>query len=202
MALVAVAGLNVYQYLSHQLSAFVLEQQISRLDSEAIRLTRQVAARERDITELERQISDKSWELIELDQEILALSGRLEAARELAGIYQTNSRRYDLITGFLSRFSPGYASERFRASSSIVIMNMDSISRTFTITADLGEDTIVYMRTEGTDGTETVEAQWVDHWVDTTIGVRVTPIAHGATNIWFTNNHDWQTFQVLVIVTE
>jgi cell division protein FtsL len=199
VALAAVAGLNVYQHLSHQLTSYVLEQQIDRLDSETARLSRQVSARESDILELERQIVDKNFELLELDQQIVTLSGMLDAARDLAAMYAGNNRRFQTIRGFLARADAGYASENFRSNTSIMIVDIDDTSSFLTITADLGEDTIVYLSALGSP---TVDFQWVGHWVDTTIGVRITPLSVGATYLTFSNNKTWQTFQVLILVVD
>ena len=90
----------------------------------------------------------------------------------------------------------GYATENYRASTPILIMNRNDAAQTFNVISNYN-NTTVYL-SNSSDHVASVE--WTYKWTGNTTSVKVNPKNKGVSVITFTNNAYDTSFNVLVIV--
>lgn len=117
----ALAGLNVYQYLSYQNSA----------EADAV-----------IIDNLEQQAKIRNANLSSLNSQLTTLKQEITS-------YQTEAKMYHTICDFLKSGNAGYASSEFLASDSIIVISESTARKSFILTVAFESAVTVNVDTSG-----------------------------------------------------
>ena len=179
--LVASIGFNVMQYIQGKKT---IETVVSQTEK---------------IRELERTVSDQNNKISV--QENAMLSQRATISEQKATITSLERRAgyFDAICEEFKTGNIGYASNNFKSSESVIVVDKNERNRKFTLTANWtsgGTVSVDYFRS----GVATVAFD-NDSWTTST-KMTVRPWGSGVTAVTFSNNVNSQTFKVLIIVTD
>ena len=139
------------------------------------------------VARLQDKISENISTIDSKDSEISTLNSELADAQLIVD-------DYDTICSFLTSSDAGYASNSFRASNSIIVLNKTE-TKSFTLTA-----TFYGTYNIGMTGSSASVDFSQDTWYGTTTTINVTPYTEGITTATFSNSVNSQTFRVLVVV--
>ena len=105
---------------------------------------------------------------------------------------------YDTICKELSSGTIGYASNNFRSSESIIVVDKDETDRKFTLTANWTKGGTVYPSYSGNSARVSFDT---NTWTTST-KMTIEPECEGVTVVEFSNNVDSKTFKMIIIVTD
>ena len=91
----------------------------------------------------------------------------------------------------------GYATEDFRASTGVLILNKNDGKKTFNIITPYVYETTLWM---DNSAEHIIKHEWTEEWEGNVIPVYITPKSQGVAVLTFTNDANESTFRVLVIV--
>ena len=172
---VASVGLNVYQYLHIQESSkkiAAIEQTLR--ENEQSTLDQEIASKNKDATILNQKYTiDSLREQVSLDNDFL------EA---------------------LNQSNLGYASDQFRASEGVIVLDRFELFRQFTLTTDFWEDvnvSIAYSPAKDPSATVSFDE---DSW-GTNTTLTIEPHHTGTTTVTFSNDSNSQTFKLVIFVS-
>lgn len=174
LAVLALAGWNIYQYLTLEECYATIQEQ-------------------------EALIQEQKAHIQAVDSDYAA---RLEESRRLEdqlAAYEDEMEYYDQIRLFLRQGKVGYASEEFRADRGIFIMKRSSpekklllvteVDGSYTYGFENSRPAVAYVRFD--------EESWYD---STTL--TITPLKKGVTVLEFYNDGNSETFKVMIVVTD
>lgn len=167
----------IWQYIHYQNLSKDMQIQLSELNDTVLSQKSEVASLEEKVEMFEKVIS------IQED----ALFSASEKAEYIEHTIQ-----------FAESGNFGYAAENFRASTGVIIVSKEDYSKKFTLTAYWPNGGSVF--TEYSSDSARVEFD-SDSWSRST-NVSVLPREDGVTVVTFHNDVDYQTFQLLIIVTD
>lgn len=172
--LVVSVGFNVTQYIQGKESIETMASQTAR------------------IRELERTVTDHNFKISVQEAVISEQKATITLLGRRAGYF-------DAICEEFKSGNIGYASNNFKSSESVIVVDKDEKDRKFTLTANWtsgGSVSVDYSRSDA--ATVAFDS---DSWTTST-KVTVQPWRLGVTVVTFSNNVNSQTFKVLIIVRE
>ena len=173
----ALAGLNVYQYAAFGSTAQESADRIRQLEGE-------VSSKESEINSLHGQIDT-------LESEALGRENELSALR-------TRSDWLDEIAEFIDDYDAGYATDYFRASEALIVTTTADYLESFTLYTEYNLGMTVSYETEGSSATlEFAEDTW-----GSSVDLYVYPQSPGITIFTLSNDLYYDSFRVMVVVTE
>ena len=173
----ALAGLNVYQYAAFGSTAQESADRIKQLEGE-------VSSKESEINSLHGQIDT-------LESEALSRENELSALR-------TRSDWLDEIAEFIDDYDAGYATDYFRASEALIVTTTADYLESFTLYTEYNLGMTVSYETEGSSATlEFAEDTW-----GSSVDLYVYPQSPGITIFTLSNDLYYDSFRVMVVVTE
>ena len=173
----ALAGLNVYQYAAFGSTAQESADRIKQLEGE-------VSSKESEINSLHGQIDT-------LESEALGRENELSALR-------TRSGWLDEIAEFIDDYDAGYATDYFRASEALIVTTTADYLESFTLYTEYNLGMTVSYETEGSSATlEFAEDTW-----GSSVDLYVYPQSPGITIFTLSNDLYYDSFRVMVVVTE
>ena len=173
----ALAGLNVYQYAAFGSTAQESADRIKQLEGE-------VSSKESEINSLHGQIDT-------LESEALSRENELSALR-------TRSGWLDEIAEFIDDYDAGYATDYFRASEALIVTTTADYLESFTLYTEYNLGMTVSYETEGSSATlEFAEDTW-----GSSVELYVYPQSPGITIFTLSNDLYYDSFRVMVVVTE
>ncbi len=173
----ALAGLNVYQYAAFGSTAQESADRIKQLEGE-------VSSKESEINSLHGQIDT-------LESEALGRENELSALR-------TRSGWLDEIAEFIDDYDAGYATDYFRASEALIVTTTADYLESFTLYTEYNLGMTVSYETEGSSATlEFAEDTW-----GSSVELYVYPQSPGITIFTLSNDLYYDSFRVMVVVTE
>lgn len=173
----ALAGLNVYQYAAFGSTAQESADRIKQLEGE-------VSSKESEINSLHGQIDT-------LESEALSRENELSALR-------TRSGWLDEIAEFIDDYDAGYATDYFRASEALIVTTTADYLESFTLYTEYNLGMTVSYETEGSSATlEFAEDTW-----GSSVDLYVYPQSPGITIFTLSNDLYYDSFRVMVVVTE
>ena len=173
----ALAGLNVYQYAAFGSTAQESADRIQQLEGE-------VSSKESEINSLHGQIDT-------LESEALGRENELSALR-------TRSGWLDEIAEFIDDYDAGYATDYFRASEALIVTTTADYLESFTLYTEYNLGMTVSYETEGSSATlEFAEDTW-----GSSVDLYVYPQSPGITIFTLSNDLYYDSFRVMVVVTE
>lgn len=178
--LLALAGLNVYQYLSAQRNeakAAELSAAISELDSKIKRLNSTIS--EKDI-----QIKNKNSDITTLNKKVSSLTD--------------DADKYEAIVDAVKYGNLGYAASNFQSSECVIVVGQNEKNRKFTLTANWSNGGTVSVDYDTYSPAAYVNFDQ-DSWTTST-KITIQPKHSGVTVVTFSNNVNRQTFDVIIIV--
>jgi len=176
IVLAALAGLNVYQYVSNDATLSDMKQQ---LEENSI-----------TITGLEQQIKTQNSTISTQKSTIATQINKIAELGEKADYF-------DEICSFLSSGNIGYAADNFKSSDSIILVRKGETNHKFTLTA--------YWSNGGTVSTSYSNFLVAgvsydnDNWSRSTT-MTIDPISEGINIVTFTNDVDSKTFKIMILV--
>lgn len=173
LLVIASAGGNVMQYLSGR---EVLET---------------VSSQETEIEDLKKTISSNEDTIAAQEDTIAAHEGTIAALESKAGYY-------DELCSELDSGNIGYAASNFHVDESIVMVDKDEVGRQVTLTANWSNGGTVYVEYSSDAANVSFDN---DEW-STSTTLTVNPQYEGITAVTFSNSVDYQTFKLLIIVTD
>lgn len=105
---------------------------------------------------------------------------------------------FDTLCNELSSGNLGFASNHFKASESIIVVSKNDMNRKFTLTANWSNGGTVAVDYSGNSAYVFFDH---DSW-STSTTMTITPVQEGITTVYFSNDADFTTFKILIIVTE
>lgn len=173
----ALAGLNVYQYAAFGSTAQESADRIKQLEGE-------VSSKESEINSLHGQIDT-------LESEALGRENELSSLR-------TRSDWLDEIAEFIDDYDAGYATDYFRASEALIVTTTADYLESFTLYTEYNLGMTVSYETEGSSATlEFAEDTW-----GSSVDLYVYPQSPGITIFTLSNDLYYDSFRVMVVVTE
>ena len=173
----ALAGLNVYQYAAFGSTAQESADRIKQLEGE-------VSSKESEINSLHGQIDT-------LESEALSRENELSSLR-------TRSGWLDEIAEFIDDYDAGYATDYFRASEALIVTTTADYLESFTLYTEYNLGMTVSYETEGSSATlEFAEDTW-----GSSVELYVYPQSPGITIFTLSNDLYYDSFRVMVVVTE
>lgn len=173
----ALAGLNVYQYAAFGSTAQESADRIRQLEGE-------VSSKESEINSLHGQIDT-------LESEALSRENELSSLR-------TRSGWLDEIAEFIDDYDAGYATDYFRASEALIVTTTADYLESFTLYTEYNLGMTVSYETEGSSATlEFAEDTW-----GSSVELYVYPQSPGITVFTLSNDLYYDSFRVMVVVTE
>lgn len=173
----ALAGLNIYQYAAFGSTAQESADRIKQLEGE-------VSSKESEINSLHGQIDT-------LESEALSRENELSALR-------TRSDWLDEIAEFIDDYDAGYATDYFRASEALIVTTTADYLESFTLYTEYNLGMTVSYETEGSSATlEFAEDTW-----GSSVELYVYPQSPGITIFTLSNDLYYDSFRVMVVVTE
>ena len=173
----ALAGLNIYQYAAFGSTAQESADRIKQLEGE-------VSSKESEINSLHGQIDT-------LESEALGRENELSALR-------TRSGWLDEIAEFIDDYDAGYATDYFRASEALIVTTTADYLESFTLYTEYNLGMTVSYETEGSSATlEFAEDTW-----GSSVELYVYPQSPGITIFTLSNDLYYDSFRVMVVVTE
>lgn len=173
----ALAGLNIYQYAAFGSTAQESADRIKQLEGE-------VSSKESEINSLHGQIDT-------LESEALSRENELSSLR-------TRSGWLDEIAEFIDDYDAGYATDYFRASEALIVTTTADYLESFTLYTEYNLGMTVSYETEGSSATlEFAEDTW-----GSSVELYVYPQSPGITVFTLSNDLYYDSFRVMVVVTE
>ena len=222
----ALAGLNVWQYMSNKKAVKEKDESITALQGEKDSLSADLSAKQADAQRLNDELSQTKSELQQTQEQLAnasssaadeksALEDRIEdlegqlaemeaaleesgaSAEELAAFYEDV---VDLFYTYDRPFDPAYASENFYADGPICVLSMsDTEGREMLVTSNPGQaHSLNYEVDDGSIADVVPDSDTFE----TAISLTVVPKAVGHTLVTFTNDVNDEVVQVLIVVTE
>ncbi len=176
----ALAALNVYQYISAQGNV----EKIAELSVSVSELNSTVESLNGTISDKESQIKNKNSEITTLKSEISSME-------DIANSYEAivNAAKYDNL---------GYAASNFQSSESVIVVGKNEKNRKFTLTANWSNGGNVSV-----DYDSYFPSAYVDFdqnsWTTST-KMTIQPKHSGVTIVTFSNDVNRQSFDVIIIV--
>lgn len=161
--------------------------------------TETVASQTARIRELERAVTDQNIKTSVQEATISAQKDTISAQKATIASLKREAGYFDAICEELRSGNIGYASNNFKSSESVIVVNQKERDRKFTLTANWtsgGSVSVDYSRSNAA-----TVAFDNDSW-ETSTKMTVEPWRLGVTAVTFSNNVNSQTFKVLIIVTE
>lgn len=173
VCLLALTGLNIYQYMSVQDKTVKMSELSERID------------------ELNSTLSQKETSIKTKNSEITTLKNQVDSLKDSADKYET-------IINAVKHGNLGYAASNFQSSEDIIVVGQNETNRKFTLVANwpnggsvsVGYDT--YYPAASIDFDQ-------DNWTTST-KITVNPNYSGVTVVTFSNDVDWQAFDIIIIV--
>ncbi len=162
LVIVALAGLNAFQYVTHY---------------------KNIESYTKEITDLQEQVKTSSSTISIQKNKISELEDKAES--------------FDDICNLLSEGNIGYASSNFRASESIIILRKSETSRKFTLTANWSNGGNVSVSYSSFAAFVSFDN---NSWYTST-AMTVEPASEGVTVVTFSNDVNYDTFKILIVVT-
>ena len=173
----ALAGLNVYQYAAFGSTAQESADRIKQLEGE-------VSSKESEINSLHGQIDTLESEALSRENEMSSL--------------RTRSDWLDEIAEFIDDYDAGYATDYFRASEALIVTTTADYLESFTLYTEYNLGMTVSYETEGSSATlEFAEDTW-----GSSVDLYVYPQSPGITIFTLSNDLYYDSFRVMVVVTE
>ena len=173
----ALAGLNVYQYAAFGSTAQESADRIKQLEGE-------VSSKESEINSLHGQIDTLESEALSRESEMSSL--------------RTRSDWLDEIAEFIDDYDAGYATDYFRASEALIVTTTADYLESFTLYTEYNLGMTVSYETEGSSATlEFAEDTW-----GSSVDLYVYPQSPGITIFTLSNDLYYDSFRVMVVVTE
>lgn len=173
----ALAGLNVYQYAAFGSTAQESADRIKQLEGE-------VSSKESEINSLHGQIDTLESEALSRENEMSSL--------------RTRSGWLDEIAEFIDDYDAGYATDYFRASEALIVTTTADYLESFTLYTEYNLGMTVSYETEGSSATlEFAEDTW-----GSSVDLYVYPQSPGITIFTLSNDLYYDSFRVMVVVTE
>lgn len=173
----ALAGLNVYQYAAFGSTAQESADRIKQLEGE-------VSSKESEINSLHGQIDTLESEALSRENEMSSL--------------RTRSDWLDEIAEFIDDYDAGYATDYFRASEALIVTTTADYLESFTLYTEYNLGMTVSYETEGSSATlEFAEDTW-----GSSVELYVYPQSPGITIFTLSNDLYYDSFRVMVVVTE
>ena len=173
----ALAGLNVYQYAAFGSTAQESADRIKQLEGE-------VSSKESEINSLHGQIDTLESEALSRENEMSSL--------------RTRSGWLDEIAEFIDDYDAGYATDYFRASEALIVTTTADYLESFTLYTGYNLGMTVSYETEGSSATlEFAEDTW-----GSSVDLYVYPQSPGITIFTLSNDLYYDSFRVMVVVTE
>lgn len=173
----ALAGLNVYQYAAFGSTAQESADRIKQLEGE-------VSSKESEINSLHGQIDTLESEALSRESEMSSL--------------RTRSDWLDEIAEFIDDYDAGYATDYFRASEALIVTTTADYLESFTLYTEYNLGMTVSYETEGSSATlEFAEDTW-----GSSVELYVYPQSPGITIFTLSNDLYYDSFRVMVVVTE
>lgn len=173
----ALAGLNVYQYAAFGSTAQESADRIKQLEGE-------VSSKESEINSLHGQIDTLEGEALSRENELSSL--------------RTRSGWLDEIAEFIDDYDAGYATDYFRASEALIVTTTADYLESFTLYTEYNLGMTVSYETEGSSATlEFAEDTW-----GSSVDLYVYPQSPGITIFTLSNDLYYDSFRVMVVVTE
>lgn len=173
----ALAGLNVYQYAAFGSTAQESADRIKQLEGE-------VSSKESEINSLHGQIDTLESEALSRESEMSSL--------------RTRSDWLDEIAEFIDDYDAGYATDYFRASEALIVTTTADYLESFTLYTGYNLGMTVSYETEGSSATlEFAEDTW-----GSSVELYVYPQSPGITIFTLSNDLYYDSFRVMVVVTE
>ena len=173
----ALAGLNIYQYAAFGSTAQESADRIKQLEGE-------VSSKESEINSLHGQIDTLESEALSRENEMSSL--------------RTRSDWLDEIAEFIDDYDAGYATDYFRASEALIVTTTADYLESFTLYTEYNLGMTVSYETEGSSATlEFAEDTW-----GSSVDLYVYPQSPGITIFTLSNDLYYDSFRVMVVVTE
>lgn len=171
--LVLSLSLNGVQYFLGRQSAQALADQTSELEA------------------LEQEVSDLNTTVANQKSTILSQTDQVSLFKERA-------EYFDFLCQELSTGNIGYASEEFRASEGVIVVSLHDNNRKFTLNTLWSGGGTVSTSYSGLGATVSFDN---DTWSSST-QMTVEPWRAGVTAVTFSNDANFQSFKVIIIVTD
>ena len=177
LVIIALAGLNAFQYIIH---------------------CKSIESYTTEITDLQQQVNTKDAIISNLDQQIETKDATISAQKNKITRLEEKAENYDDICSSMSGGNIGYASSNFKTSESIIVLRKSEVDRKFTLTANWsngGNVSVSY-------SSFAASVSFDNHSWYTSTTMTIKPAFEGVTVVTFSNDVNSSTFKVLIIVTE
>ncbi len=198
--IVALAGLNAFQYFYSSNSEQALKDEISEKNEQITSLVQRVSEKDAVISEKDIQISNKDKELREKDSKIKTQSTSITNLENEVSKLKTKADSFDEVCDAVKAGNLGYASSNFQTTESIVVVKKSQTNRKITLTANWSGGGTVEM-----SYSKSYPSAWIDFDNDswyTSTTMTIDPNYAGVTVVTFSNDVDSKQFSIIIIVTD
>ena len=185
---VALAGLNLIQYIRNQNTSARLTEYVQALSE-----------RDSIIEDRNNQISDLESDISKKDITISKDKTKINSLEKDVGTYKSKAGYYDAIIGAANSGNLGYGAYNFQTDESVIVLKKNQ-SATITLTAYWSSGGYVYINyTPSTYPSASISFD-NNSWTTSTT-LTITPNYEGVTKATFSNDVDYNTFNIIIIVT-
>lgn len=152
-----------------------------------------------EIAEKENKLSSKEAEINVLETKNTELTSKIKSLNGQINELEDDSETLQTIISFMQSENAGYASNNFKASNEIFVVNKNFGKTSFTLTCSFSGNTEISTITKGNSASVTFSQ---NSWYGSTTKLYINPKSTGTTIVTFSNDQNTQIFSILIVVVE